>query len=107
MQDLGQKIPSHGIATSPAEEESKISYPTLYITSDERIALPEGEFTFTAKGRVVERAENERDEDAPRYRYEIEVKAMEPVDSPESDDDDDMERPDEKLEREWNSKGKS
>lgn len=60
-------------ATPMAVSAPAKSYPTFYFTCSEPIDLPDGEFTFSAKGRKVDASENTRDPDDPRYRYEIEV----------------------------------
>lgn len=59
--------------------EKKKSYPCFYFTCDEEIDMPDGDFTFMAKGRKVEDSENMRDPENPRYRYEIEVHGFKPM----------------------------
>jgi hypothetical protein len=76
--DLGCGLDS---PSSPmtASESPKKSYPCFYFTCDEKIDLPDGDFTFTAKGRKIESSENTRDPEEPRYRYEIEVHGFKPM----------------------------
>lgn len=78
--DLGCGLDS-GTAAMPSSPPSpeKKSYPCFYFTCDEAIELPDGEFTFMAKGRKVDCSENTRDEENPRYRYEIEVHGFKPM----------------------------
>lgn len=62
-----------------ATDAPKKSYPCFTFTCDEEIDLPDGEFTFMAKGRRVEVSANTRDPADPRYRYEIEVQGFKPM----------------------------
>ncbi len=81
--DLGCGLDSEPASVSP---EPKKSYPCFYFTCDEKIDLPEGDFTFMAKGRKVDSGENTRDPEDPRYRYEIEVQGFKPMGKSEGDE---------------------
>ncbi len=76
--DLGCGMDSGYGSVSPATSPKK-SYPSFCFTCDEEIALPDGEFTFTAKGRKIDVGANTRDPEEPRYRYEIEVQGFKPM----------------------------
>lgn len=76
--DLGCGLDSPG-GPAPTTLAEKKSYPCFYFTCDEKIDLPDGEFKFMAVGRKIEDSENTRDEENPRYRYEIEVHGFKPV----------------------------
>lgn len=76
--DLGCGLDSPAMPIT-ASDSPKKSYPCFCFTCDEEIELPDGEFTFSAKGRKVEDSENTRDEKNPRYRYEIEVHGFKPM----------------------------
>lgn len=57
MIDLGSKPQEIGKASTPSED--KTYYPTLRISNVEGLDdLPDGEFTFTAKGEVVSHSED-------------------------------------------------
>ncbi len=63
MIDLGKKYPSGSEVAAKYSSEDKMSYPTMHITHDIKKdegldELPEGEFEFTAKGRVVKYTED-------------------------------------------------
>lgn len=57
----------------------KKTYPCFSFSCDEEIDLPDGDFTFMAKGRKVLDTEETRDPEDPRYRYEIEVQGFKPM----------------------------
>lgn len=77
MIDLGQKYePPCMPSASDCKEEPKVSYPTLYFTCDQKCDLPD-QGTAVIKFRKVEDAENTRDKDDPKYRYELEVQGIE------------------------------
>ncbi len=74
--DLGCGLDSKPMGELPMPKKS---YPSFCFTCDEEIALPDGEFTFTAKGRKIDVGANTRDPEDPRYRYEIEVQGFKPM----------------------------
>ncbi len=78
MIDLGKKMDSS--CCSPASEgkkgESKLYYPSLYISGVEGLDLSTGEITFTAKGKVVSVSRRETEEDGEKYSCEIEVHSI-------------------------------
>jgi hypothetical protein len=75
--DLGCGLDSPAYPAT-AKDAPKKSYPCFTFTCDEEIDLPDGEFTFTAKGRKVSHNEDTRDPEEPRHRYEIEVQGFKP-----------------------------
>ncbi len=68
-----------------SDGDKKINYPTLYFTVDERMKFP-GEGTALIKFRKVESAENERDPEDPKFRYELEVQGIEMVAAEKSEE---------------------
>lgn len=77
MIDLGNKYePPCAPKETECKDEPKITYPTFYFSCAEKCELPENG-TATIKFRKVEDAENTRDPDDPRYRYELEVHGIE------------------------------
>ena len=59
-----------------SSDEKKVHYPTLYFPSPTELDIPEeGEAVISF--RRVEQAENTRNPDDPKYRYELEVKSIE------------------------------
>lgn len=75
MISLGQKNNCYPCVTCESSAEEKMHYPTLYFTVDQKIKCPQ-EGTATIKFRKVESAENERDPEDPKYRYELEVQGI-------------------------------
>lgn len=59
------------------EDTSKKSYPTLYVSGIEENELPEGEFSFTGKGKVVSSTESTRN-GKKVCSFELEVMEIEP-----------------------------
>jgi hypothetical protein len=60
--NLGKKSGSDCCEPMPEKKSSKVHYPTLYVSGVEGAdELPEGEFTFTGKARVVSKTETTRD----------------------------------------------
>lgn len=76
--DLGKK---QDLTVKPAnpskKEKAKVYYPTIHLSDVEGLEdLPEGEFEFEGKGRVVSKTVSERD--GKRYcSCEIEVQSIE------------------------------
>lgn len=77
--DLGCGLDSP--AASPLTQSSppKKIYPNFSFSCDEPIDLPEGDFTFMAKGRKVLETGDKHDPKNPRHRYEIEVQGFKPM----------------------------
>ena len=73
--DLGSKSDGCCSPCGPHTRDG-LSYPTFYFSSPNKLSLRDGDFSITLKGRKVEAAENTRDEDDPKFRYEIEVHAI-------------------------------
>lgn len=87
--DLGYSYDGPIPMGATADEAPRKHFPTLCITSDEPIELPEGEFKFTGIARCIEVNANERDPEDKKFRYELEVTGIspgKPVDSEEGDD---------------------
>ena len=59
------------------EDTKKKSYPTLYVNGIEENELPEGEFSFTGKGKVVSSTESTRN-GKKVCSFELEVMEIEP-----------------------------
>lgn len=78
MIDLGIKPSSKEcVTTVESGPKDKPHYPCLYFSHEEKLDIPEsGEAVI--KFRRIEMAENTRDEDSPKYRYELEVQGIEP-----------------------------
>lgn len=76
MISLGQKYDTTAKPTNTPD--SKASYPTFYFTSSEECDLPIEGFA-KIKFRKIEDAENTRDPDDPKYRYELEVQGIEVI----------------------------
>jgi hypothetical protein len=72
--DLGQKYDGP-VSPMDDSEDSKTSYPSLYFTCDEECDIPD-EGTAVITFRKVEDAENTRDPEDPKYRYELEVQSI-------------------------------
>lgn len=85
--DLGCGLDSAVSPTTPSDGQKK-TYPCFYFTCDEKIDLPDGDFTFMAKGRRIEASENTRDPEDPRYRYEIEVHGFKPMGGKKAESED-------------------
>ncbi len=56
-------------------------YPCLRVSSHSEIDLPEGDFFFLAIGHVKRKEEIEEDDGTIRYCYDLEVHAMQPIES--------------------------
>lgn len=81
--NLGQKV-NYGMEVS-LEKEKEV-YPSIYIRTKEEIDFPDGRFTFSGEGKVVERVEkNKNGEEC--YCYEIDVYDMTPTGKVKDDDD--------------------
>lgn len=81
MVDLGKPMPSGGLQDDESED-GKMSYPTLYIRDiPELDDLPDGEFYFTAKGKVTQHTESDPvdGEDDGHCSCEITVLSMKPM----------------------------
>ncbi len=74
--DLGKKYGEEMAASKPMDSK-KVSYPTLYISGVDDLSGIEGEFTFTAKGKVVSCTESTRD-GKTNYSCELEVHSITP-----------------------------
>lgn len=76
--NLGRK-PSEPSALSAKEPESKEYFPSIYLSesSKEVNGLPEGEFSFSGKGKVVSRTESTTN-GKTRYSCEIEIHEITP-----------------------------
>ncbi len=77
--DLGCGLESTDSPMPSSPSPAKKSYPCFYFTCDEHIELPDGDFTFMAKGRQIKHSEDTRDPDEPRFTYEIEVQGFKPM----------------------------
>lgn len=78
MIDLGQKYDGCSPRSPSDEGKDKMHYPSLYFTADEDAKLPE-EGEAKIKFRRVEKGIQERKEGEPKFRYELEVIAIEPI----------------------------
>lgn len=70
------------MSTDHEGEEPKKNYPCLCIRSDEELDIAKSG-TMLVKYRRVERTEEEREEGEPKFRYELEVEGVSPVESEE------------------------
>lgn len=93
--NLGQKV-NYGMEVS-LEKEKEV-YPSIYIRTKEEIDFPDGRFTFSGEGKVVERVEkNKNGEEC--YCYEIDVYDMTPTGKVKDDDEEGMESMEEAFSR--------
>lgn len=60
-------------------------YPCLRISSHSEIDLPEGDFFFLAIGHVKKEEKIEEDDSTMRYCYELDVHALQPIESIEDE----------------------
>jgi len=75
--ELGNKSSGPGCCAPSCEEgKEKIYYPSLYISGDEKIELPD-EGTAVITFRKIDSGENTRDPEDPQYRCELEVHSIE------------------------------
>jgi hypothetical protein len=77
MIDLGQKYDIKALGPAGSTDK-KVSYPTLFIRGVPELDLPMGDFTFTAKGKVVVCTEREEEGKPETCDYEIEVHSINP-----------------------------
>jgi hypothetical protein len=80
MIDLGKTFSKEDcMAMDPCKDKS-VHYPTLYVSGIDDVeidALPEGEFTFTAKAKLLSSTESFRD-GKRTYSCEIEIQSIKP-----------------------------
>lgn len=83
--DLGKSYDSmESTGSSPVKKTPKVSYPTLYVSGIDSIDnLPDGEFKFSAVGKVVSKSESTRD-GKTSCSCEIEVQSITPDQSDKS-----------------------
>lgn len=82
MIDLGKKPEAPCKVSESAKpcKEPKVYYPSLYINGTESLNLPDGEFTFTARGRKVSETERiDKVSDKEEYSCEIEVMGIDDI----------------------------
>lgn len=65
------------VASNPSPKKS-VSFPTLFLSGVQDLPLSIGEFSFTAKGRVISVTERKSDKNEVGYSCEIEVHAIRP-----------------------------
>jgi hypothetical protein len=82
--DTGYKMPSSPCCepAKPEASEEKTFYPSLYLRSEDKIALPEGKFRFVCEGKVISRTEStsSKGDEGPKEScsYDIEIYSIEP-----------------------------
>lgn len=81
--DLGYSY--DGVEPMKDGEEAEMHYPSITITCDEPMEFPEGDFMFTAKGRVLESVDNKRDPEDVKHRYEIQICCIKPGEAVEAE----------------------
>lgn len=93
--DLGQTYDGPtDVGSKKLDKAPKISYPTLYITSDGDMDFPE-EGTALVKFRRVSETKTTRDAEDPRYNCELEIMGIRVED--ESNEDDEDEKPEDPV----------
>lgn len=96
--DLGSKVEPMGpmaFEKSVAGKETpKVSYPSMYVhkTGDEGFdSVPDGDFHFHGKGKVVSRGVEERD-GKKHHNMEMEVHHIEPMDNADGESEGGLEK---------------
>lgn len=76
--DLGRKpTPMDEPKVAAESSEQKVYYPSFYLSDRSDIELPEGEFTFTGKAKVVSKTETTRG-GKKKCSYDIELHSIQP-----------------------------
>jgi len=84
MIDLGKEYGKTEMMAK-TKAEPKVDYPTLYVSGVDKLELPDGEFDFSGRGKVVSKTESTRD-GKTTCSYEIQVMGIEPEGAAEGKD---------------------
>lgn len=77
--NLGSKREVYSEPATPSKNKDEVYYPTLYVSGINKEGdLPDGEFTFTGKAKLVSKTETNRN-GKETYSFEIEVMDITPT----------------------------